>query len=137
MHLFFQIIFFPKYWQWASWSISRNRSTIKNPNWILIFKSKTMLVIRLLWNSLTQKLQCRKGVPVVKGGQNLPPGWNKVNWSAKNWGEARASSASRFRHHCSLQPYLLITVQWQNFGIVTAMKIEKAQFVSKNKTLKQ
>ena len=27
---------------------------------------------------------------VVKGGQNLPPGWNKVNWSAKSAG---------FRHH--------------------------------------
>ena len=25
-------------------------------------------------------------VPVLKCGQNLPPGWNRVDWSAKYWG---------------------------------------------------
>ena len=36
------------------------------------------------------------GVAVVKGGQNLPPppGWNRVNWSAKY-----CPQPSQFRHH--------------------------------------
>ena len=40
------------------------------------------------------------GVPLVeKGGQNLLPGWNRVNLSAKNWGCKECHSwHPRFRH---------------------------------------
>ena len=55
-------------------------------------------------------------VPVVKGGQNLPPlPWlNRVNWSAKNWGLGQwpPPLAPRFRHHCILGKMRMICLTW-------------------------
>ena len=52
------------------------------------------LVVGLSWARsvlISDAVRWKKlGVPVVIGGDNLPsPGWNRVNWSAKNWRESQ------------------------------------------------